>query len=604
MSSDVEEVKSRVNIVDVVGDYIRLERAGAGQWKGLCPFHQEKTPSLTVSEERQLWHCFGCARGGDLFSFVMEKEGMDFREALILLAERAGVELTQRQSGGNNAVSVDTKNVLREILALSAQFYTKQLNNGIGKQVALPYLYNRGLSDESIEQFAVGFALDGWRHLTDFLISRKFSVRDIVASGMAIEKSTEGKNGSIGSTSCYDRFRNRIMFPITDPLGRVVGFSGRIMPGGDDKTGKYINSPETAVYHKSAVLYGIAQAKDTIKQIGEVVVVEGQMDVIASHQAGIAQTVAVSGTALTSTHAGIIRRYADTVTLFFDNDTAGRAAGIKSVRTCVAAGLAVKMVVIEGGKDAAEIVVDNPDVLRQAIEQASAALEVLFTNICDQCDVATPAGKRAVVATMAPLIAAHSSTIDREYWTSELATRASISLTAAIEAVVAAQTEQSHYGVPTPDTSSKTTKTASQSSPMPDTITMLVTALLQMVVHSPIALRALATQSFPIKILVQFPVLAFVIEYATEAQYDFAQIIAQCTDVDISTELEQILRTSGDVSLDIQDDKVVQDDVNQLVARLIVAHKHDNRANIIAQITQAELNGDTARATELLTQLK
>ncbi len=596
--SDVAEVKSRINIVDVVGDYLRLERAGAGSWKGLCPFHQEKSPSFTVSEERQLWHCFGCSRGGDLFSFVMEKEGMDFREVLIALAERAGVELTNRRDSANSVTS-DQKNTIRKILELSAQFFAHQLRKSDGGSGALDYLHGRALSDGSIEKFAIGFAPDGWRYLTDFLISRKFSVGDIVASGMAIAKSGDPNSGK--SDSCYDRFRGRIMFPITDPLGRVIGFSGRIMPGGDDKTGKYINSPETAVYHKSAVLYGIAQAKDAIKQVGEVVIVEGQMDVIAAHQAEIAQTVAVSGTALTPTHAGIIRRYARTVTLFFDNDTAGRAAGIKSVAVCVAAGLAVKMVTIQSGKDAAEIVAEDPEILRTAIANARVALEVIFDDVCAGVDIATPAGKRAVIAQMVPLIAAHSSLVEREYWIGELVVRAGVSLAAATEAVTQAVSEAERPQSAQNATTNTVIK--DKDSAQSDTFTLLSDALIQSVIYNPAAMRALTTQNIPDELKANLPIISYILANAQQAEYDFAQIIASCTDEKMHAQLEQKLRKSSPVSLDREESEITTE-IAQLVSRLLSAHQHNQRTQIIAQLAQAESTGDKQRTSELLAKLQ
>lgn len=310
MQSPTEEIKARLNIVDVVASYVKLDKSGS-HWKACCPFHRERSPSFMVNEERQMWHCFGCNKGGDVFAFVMEMEGMGFRDALVMLAERANVELPQysKESQEHYQEERDEKTRLFEIHELATKFYEKQLWEGVGKDQALPYLHKRGLSDESIRTFRLGFAPSGWRNLYDFLVKSGFHAKELVQAGIALKKDQ--------GDGYYDRFRERIMFPITDTIGRVIGYSARVAPGADESQAKYINTSETPIYKKSQVLYGLSYARQAIKQAGYTVLVEGNMDVIACHQAGIENTVAVSGTALTEEQLAMLRRYGKEMRFFF-----------------------------------------------------------------------------------------------------------------------------------------------------------------------------------------------------------------------------------------------------------------------------------------------
>ncbi|HLN18572.1 MAG TPA: CHC2 zinc finger domain-containing protein, partial [Patescibacteria group bacterium] len=272
MNSDLEEIKSRLNIIDVLGEYIRLEKAGSN-YRALCPFHNEKSPSFMVSEERQMWKCFGCQKGGDIFSFVMEIEGLEFRDALKQLAEKAGIKLA-----GYDPKKIEVKNRTLEILELVTKWYEYQLWKGPGKIKILKYLRERGLNDETIKEFRLGYAPKGWRNILTFLLSRGFKADEIKKTGLLVEKkdtqisnsqfpiSNKIPNLNSQNTKYYDRFRERIMFPISDYSGKVVGYSARVAPGGDESQAKYVNTPETEVYHKSNILYGLDKAKSNIKE--------------------------------------------------------------------------------------------------------------------------------------------------------------------------------------------------------------------------------------------------------------------------------------------------------------------------------------------------
>ncbi|MEN8252179.1 MAG: DNA primase [Patescibacteria group bacterium] len=410
MDSDVELVKSRINIVDVVGEYVKLTKAGSS-FKACCPFHQEKTPSFNVNEEKQFYHCFGCSQGGDVFSFVMEMESMSFPEALTMLAQKAGVELTNNFSK-NEKGAPDKKKLLYEALELSVKFYQKQLWDGEGSKKALPYLKERGLSDEVIKKFRLGYVPDGWNHVQDFLKKNNFS-DDIIEQTGSIIKSDRG--------SYYDRFRNRIMFPICDALGRVIGFTSRVMPGDDESQAKYINTPETYLYHKSSVLYGIEHAKQEIKQANSVVVVEGNMDVIASYDSDIKNTIAVSGTAMTDEHIKILKRYTNHFILFFDADDAGQIAAHRSALFCLDADVQLSMILLKEGKDAADIAKENPEELRSIIKNAKKAIDVFMEMAKEKYDTDDPHGKREAIEYVTEIIASVVNDIEREEWITKCA---------------------------------------------------------------------------------------------------------------------------------------------------------------------------------------
>lgn len=417
-----DEIKARLNIVDVIGGYVRLEKAGA-HWKACCPFHQERTPSFMVNEEKNMWHCFGCGKGGDVFAFVMEMEGLEFREALRMLAERAGVELPQyrREEGG---LEKESKDRIFDLLELATKFYEKQLWDGSGKEKILAYLKGRGLSDESIRKFRLGYAPDGWRHMLEFLTSKGFKVEELEAAGLIIKKSQEGNQDSRfknQDSRFYDRFRDRIMFPIFDILGRTIGYSARVAPGGDESQAKYINTPETPIYYKSRALYGLYLAKQVMKQAGTTVVVEGNMDVIALHQAGIGNTVAVSGTALTQEQLSIMKRYGNEVRLFFDMDGAGQKAARKSAESALEKELSVSIVALSSGKDAADMGKENPDGLREAVARPVPAPRYFLDASLAKYDRTTAEGKRKITEEYTGLLMAVKNPIERSHWVKELA---------------------------------------------------------------------------------------------------------------------------------------------------------------------------------------
>jgi DNA primase len=421
MNSASEEIRARTNIVDIIGEYVRLTKAGAN-YRALCPFHHEKSPSFIVSEEKQIWHCFGCQKGGDIFGFVMEIESVEFKEALKILAEKSGVDLSKYSYAKSTAP--DSRPKTLEILELATKFYEIQLWKGAGKEKILDYLYKRGLKKESIREFRLGYAPRGWRNLLEFLMKRGYKTEDILRTGLLVQKSNDNSisnSPDIQNSKFYDRFRERIMFPIFDTMSHVIGFSARVAPGGDESQAKYVNTPETEVYHKSRVLYGIDKAKEDIKKAKNILVVEGNMDVIAAHQAGIKNTVAVSGTAFTPEQLDTIKRYTNNIKMLYDMDSAGQEAALRSSLLCFQKDMDVSIVKLPEAKDAAELAEKNPEKLKEAIRKPIGAMQYFFDNAFSRYNRNNVADKKSIAQKMLVIIQSFKNAIEQSHWIRKLA---------------------------------------------------------------------------------------------------------------------------------------------------------------------------------------
>ncbi len=363
MSSTVEQIKSKLNIVDVVGSYLKLEKAG-GNLKARCPFHNEKTPSFYVSPARESFHCFGCSKGGDIFEFVKEMEGIEFVDALKILAERAGVRIVN-----DNNSERSEKGRLISVLENATLFFQNEL---IKNPPALEYLKKRGLNDETISMWKIGFAPDSWRTLYDHLRKLKFTDSEIEKTGLTIS-SPKGY---------YDRFRNRIMFPINNISGVTVGYSGRIFGSGSQQdVAKYINSPQTDLYDKSKVLFGFDRGRVKMRTDDVCILVEGQMDLIMSHQAGNPNTVASSGTALTEEHLKNIKRLANKLILAFDGDEAGFKASHRGIDMALAMGMDVRVAKLPLGVDPADLILEDPSKWTQAVSEAKHIIDFYLETL-------------------------------------------------------------------------------------------------------------------------------------------------------------------------------------------------------------------------------
>ncbi len=363
MSTAVETIKERLTIVDVVSSYVQLEKSGR-QLKARCPFHNEKTPSFYVSPERNSFHCFGCNASGDIFSFVEKIEGVAFVDALKLLADRAQVDLFQFRKGGEGSQDKS----LYEVLEHATDFFQGKLQTS---PEALQYLLSRGITQETIREFQIGYAPDSWHQLETYLGSKGISTEHALKGGMIVRKN-EGPG-------FYDRFRGRIMFPIANATGAVIGFSGRILPtiAEGKETAKYVNSPETDLYKKSKVLFGYDKAKRAIAEQNSCIIVEGQMDLCMAHQAGTKNVVAVSGTALTFEHLRLIQRFTNTLIFCLDSDKAGIAALKRSAELAFAMHMEVRVIPLTHSKDPADLILSSPDEWIQATKKSVPIVEFL-----------------------------------------------------------------------------------------------------------------------------------------------------------------------------------------------------------------------------------
>ncbi len=410
-SGDVEEIRARIDIVDLISQYVQLKRAGS-TFKACCPFHKEKTPSFTVNPARQIYHCFGCGAGGDIFSFLMQHEGMDFRGALEMLAERAGVALqTQR----NDARSSEKKE-LYQLHSSVAAFYQRCLGEMKSAEKAREYLKERNLDGVIAEQFAIGYAPARWDAMLQWGEKSGYTPAQLEAAGLIIHNErTDARN------PYYDRFRNRIMFPIRDEQGRTIGFSGRALTEGE-RTAKYVNSPETLLFHKSRVLYALDQARKAIIDSGEALICEGQIDVIRCHQTGFNNAVAAQGTAFTETHAAILKRYADNIILIFDSDRAGRAAAVRTGHVFLATGMAVQAVALPAKSDPDSFLQENgPEAFRKLLEEAVSIVRFNYAMLAETEDAETEIGAMRIARSLAETISATPNSVQRSRMVQEAA---------------------------------------------------------------------------------------------------------------------------------------------------------------------------------------
>lgn len=407
----VEDVKSRLSIEDVISRYVELKRAGRNL-RGLSPFNTEKTPSFMVSPDKQIWHDFSSGKGGNMFSFVMEMEGVDFRGALELLARQAGVDLNQYQRSGNSRGP--QKERLFQALELATHFYQTQFKQN---QQALEYiLKKRGFSKEIALDFRIGYSPNTGNSLTKFLLSKKFNLDELKRAGLTTQRFREPN----------DMFRGRIMIPLMDPFGRVIGFTARLLQDNPDAP-KYINTPQTPLYDKSRHVFGLSQAKEAIRKNNFVVVTEGNLDVIASHQAGVRQTVATAGTAMTEQHFKQLGRLTPDVRLAFDQDKAGLAATERSIPLASKADVTLSILTIKDAKDPDELIQKDPKLWQQIIDKPQYALDWLIERYEQQLDLSTAVGKRQFTDVILKVIRGLTDSVEQDHYIVELSRKIGVS---------------------------------------------------------------------------------------------------------------------------------------------------------------------------------
>lgn len=397
---DLELIKQKINIVDLIQEYLPLKKAGVN-FKTNCPFHNEKTPSFMVSPERQIWHCFGCARGGDIFKFLMEKEGMDFKDALEILAKKAGISLKK------STQKKDSRDRLYEANLKAEEFFHYILTKHKFGESALSYLQKRGLEKETIEAFGIGYAPNSWESLTKFLLKRGFTVTELVNSGLSVSS----------KLSAYDRFRGRITFPLIDTKDKIIGFSGRVLDSGEPK---YINTPQTVIFDKSKYLFGINRAKGEIRAKNEAILVEGEMDVILSHQVGVKNVVAVKGSALTLDQVELLKKYTENISLCFDMDLAGDSASRRGIDIAEAVGLNIKVIQIKTSKDAAELILKDPKAWQETVKNSTPIYDYYLQSIQLRFDPKDSLGVKKISEELIPIWAKIQNDLQREHYIQKL----------------------------------------------------------------------------------------------------------------------------------------------------------------------------------------
>ncbi len=410
--NELDQIKERLNVVDYIGETMSLKRYGRN-FKGLCPFHSEKTPSFVVSPERNIWKCFGCQKSGDVFTFLMEMERLEFPEALKILADRTGVKLQSRPAGSPTS---ELKEKLLEMQHLAQEYYHYLLTkHRVGERARL-YLKQRGITDLLIATFQLGFAPTSWDNLSLFLRKKGYTNDELVKSGLSIS----------GRVGVYDRFRSRIMFPIKNIRSETIAFSGRVFET-YPKEAKYINSPETPLYTKGETLYGIHITKEMIRKQNACVVVEGEFDLISSYHSGVTNVVAIKGSALTDAQVHLLKRFTDRLVLALDADVAGDAATRRGIEIADKAGFEIRVVETLVGKDPDEAARENASMWKKAVQEAIVYFDFMISSACKRFAVDDPYGKKRISDEILPVIARIENPIVQAHYIKILSVKLAVS---------------------------------------------------------------------------------------------------------------------------------------------------------------------------------
>ncbi|MFH0863749.1 MAG: DNA primase [Candidatus Gottesmanbacteria bacterium] len=420
MADQLEEIKSKIDIIGFINEYLPLKKAGRN-FKALCPFHSEKTPSFVVSAERQIWHCFGCQKGGDIFGFLMQIENLEFPEALEILAKRAGIRLISSYQMSDIS---KRKDKIYKINHLASEFFHYLLLNHPSGKAALNYVLGRGVNKKAIDTFSLGWAPNQWDALEKFLLKKSFTRTEIESAGLII-RSTD---------HYYDRFRGRLMFTLKDQRGNIIGFAGRVLDpdikeahSTSSGQAKYINTPETLVYIKGNTLYGLDITKDAIKKENQAIIVEGEFDLISSFQAGVANVVAIKGSALTEGHVNLLKRFTENISLALDMDLAGDAAVRRGIEIADNAGLSIKVVKLPQGKDPDECARINSGLWQKAVKSAIPIYDYLIESAMSRFDYQTADGKKKIGDEVIPVITKITNPIVQAHYINKLAKLLSVS---------------------------------------------------------------------------------------------------------------------------------------------------------------------------------
>lgn len=563
---EIEEIKHRLDIVEIISSYLTLKRAGVNH-KGLCPFHQEKSPSFMVSAERQTFKCFGCGEGGDVFTFIEKMEGLDFYNALKILADRAGVQLkSQNVKYGNNEHKADQKTKLFEINDWAKKVFAKLLADHEKAEPARRYLQKRGMKEETIQSFEIGYAPASWDFMIRFLKNKGYSEEEMLHAGVAVRNDRGGY---------YDRFRGRIMFPISNVMGHVVGFTSRVLED-NAKEAKYLNSSESPIYHKGEVLYGLDKAKMAIKEADLAVFVEGQMDVIACHQAGFANVVASSGTAVTEQQLRALTRYAAVVAFSFDRDEAGEMAMKRAVTLALQNDVSCKIIALSGPyKDPDEAIKADPKNWQRAIDQAKPALEHWIDLLVLKNPDLSAIAKKKIAKEILPVIKLTYSDVEKEVYLKYLARKLSVSEQSLLDALDKAKSEK---------------KSATGVDPVIKQDLSLLERLAALLWHDTRLVDRVPAES---KKLV-FPDLK---EFSAMVSERFVN--KEALPPEEKSCLDQLVLALSQ-SLEFDNPEALRSEVDYLFKRISQDEREDLKSRFVSQIRQAEEEGDKDKIKQLL----
>ena len=565
MQDAKEEVRARLGIEDVIGEYVELKRAGRNL-KGLSPFTEERTPSFVVSPDKQIWHDFSSGKGGDLFSFVMQVEGMDFRQALEHLARKAGVEL-QQFSGGDGRVA-KRKERARQALDLAARYFQQVL---VKSPTALNYVVKkRGLSRNTIEEFVIGFAPEGRSTLVDVLRKRNFTDQELKDAGLV---------NQYGG----DLFRGRMVVALSDPSGGVVGFTGRIIVD-DPKAPKYLNTPQTLLFDKSRHVFGLFQAKESIRQQNCAVIVEGNLDVVSSHQAGVKNVVATAGTAMTEYNLRALSRLAERIKLAFDGDKAGLAATERAIEIAQRVGVEVEVVTLPGSaKDPDELIQQDVKLWQQAIDSSQPAVEWVIHQYQNREDLSTAEGKRRFTTASLQLIGGLQDPVEREHYMEILGSIAGVSLSAIEQKLTSTKVDKKpkrptriEKRPPTPVTTEQEETLIALALVAPQTRNLLSSVTADMLQQEENrALLPYLQQNLPIS--------------ADDLPKDLQKY----------EQYVKIVQLKSDVRYANWEDTEYQAEMAHTVKQLLIKHRETKKQQLIDQLRGAEADGDDALAESL-----
>ncbi|MDP3880570.1 MAG: DNA primase [bacterium] len=558
----VDLVKEKIDVVDFIGEYIRLKGAGKN-FKGLCPFHKEKTPSFVVSADRQVWHCFGCSRGGDVISFLMQYENLEFIEALKILADRAGVNMQLKGSRDQKQFTV-----LYDINRLAAKYYQAALASS-GAKSARDYLEKRGLKKETLEEFQIGVSGADPDKLIKFLTKKGYKIADIERAGLAVKTQ---------SGTYRDRFRQRIMFPLFDHFGKIIGFTGRLLPEAEHRKelGKYINSPETPIYNKSKVLFGFHLSKNDIREKNSAILVEGQMDLIMLYQSGVKNAVASSGTAFTAAQLSVIRKRADKLILAFDSDSAGLLATERAIDSAWENDFEVKVVIFdsEEKEDPADIVAKDPKRMEELLESAVPAIKfyLIRYQISPEQEISA---KKKGLRKILERIKYVKSPVEQNHYLEQLGQESAISQDLLVQEMEAIKNRPALQ---------RESEIAQEQKQAPDVKTAILNRLITLSVMHGLAKKILK-------------------EKIDELPKDYQQIFAYLCEE--SKEINPSLKEVADSiqlrsSMEPLKESKLDDEMSQLLERLKTLRSKDLRNSLRQKIQEAENSGDEAALEKYL----